>query len=201
MAPVTRVTGQDLGARKGEISSQIDGQAIRGIVLITGNTLVEGLIFWELNYGFENDATGTWFLISESGQPIEDDLLAEWDTTQITDGNYNLRLTLFLEGDRRSHTTIKNLRIRNYSPIETDMPQPTLTSTPETDLSSSEQTQAPTQFLNATELLATLTPMPTNSLEIPQSDISNSMIRGAAGVLALFIIIGLYSTLKKSLGK
>jgi hypothetical protein len=199
--PASSVIGQDISARKGEISSQVDGQVIFGIVPVEGNTLVEGFLSWELNYGFADDTTGTWFLIAESDEPIADGLLAEWDTTQITDGDYNLRLTLFLEEGRRSHNTVRGLRVRNYSPIETDTPEPTLTSTPFTVTPLPSNTPSPTQIPTATAIPPTITPLPTNSLELDPTALSNSMMRGAAGVLAMFIVIGLYTSIKKTLSR
>lgn len=201
LIPSSSAIGQVISTRKGEIRSQVDGQAIFGIVPVEGNTLVEGFFSWELNYGFVEDTTGTWFLIAESVEPINDGLLAEWDTTQITDGDYNLRLTLFLEEGRRSHTTVRGLRVRNYSPIETDTPEPTLTSTPYTVTPLPSNTPSPTQIPTATAIPPTITPLPTNSLELPSTALSNSMMRGAAGVLALFIVIGLYTSIKRTLRK
>jgi len=193
LAPLTKAAGQDLSTRKGEITSLIDGQAIRGIVPIEGNTQVEGFLSWEINYCFTTDTTGTWFLISESDDSIANDRLTEWDTTQISDGDYNLRLTLYLEGGRRAHTTVQNLRVRNYTPIETETPEPTLTAT------TSTEGLLPSELLTEIPTLPSPTPLPTNSLELPASSISNSVMRGAAGVLAAFVIIGLYSSIKKYL--
>ena len=102
MLPVLFVHAQGVNERKGEIISQVDGEAIRGIVPIWGTSLVDGFVSWEINYAYADDNTGTWFLIVESDQPVEEDLLGEWDTTRITDGIYHLRLTIFLEKGLRN---------------------------------------------------------------------------------------------------
>jgi hypothetical protein len=198
LSPQVVVQAQDLDNRQGEISSLEDGQAARGIVPIQGNTQVGAFLSWELNFGYSSDTTGTWFLIAEGDEPIEDGLLSEWDTTRITDGIYNLRLTIFLEGGRRSHTTVEGIRVRNYTPIETNTPIPTFTSTPYT---LTPLPETPTATATETPVPASPTPLPTNPLVVPTSVFSYSILRGMAGALAFFVIIGLYTTIKRTLKK
>lgn len=201
LMPVTKVAGQDMSTRKGEITSLNDGQAIRGIVPVEGSTMVDGFLSWEMSYGYANDTTGTWFFIAESMDPIVNGFIANWDTTQITDGNYKLRLTLFLEKARRSHTIVQNLRVRNYTPIETDTPEPTLTSTPFTESQQPSQSLRSSQIPSDNAAPPSPTVLPANDLELSSSTIANRFLRGAAGVLVAFMILGIYSTVKKSLGK
>jgi hypothetical protein len=199
--PALVVHAQDLIERNGEIISQIDGEAIRGIVPIWGNSLIDGFVSWEINYSYADDTTGTWFLIVESNEPVEDDLLGDWDTTRITDGIYHLRLTIFLEEGRRNHFIVRNLRVRNYTSIETNTPVPTLTETPITVTAQPSQSATASLLPTETPIPETPTPLPTNPLEISDSEVSYSVVRGMAGTLAVFLIIGLYATLRKSLGK
>jgi hypothetical protein len=199
--PGQLIHAQDLDTRRGEITTPVDGEAVRGIVAIQGNTLVDGFLSWELNFGYADDSTGTWFLIEESDEPTEGEVLAEWDTTQITDGIYNVRLTIFLEEGRRSHTIVEAIRVRNYTPIETNTPIPSLTSTPFTVTPRPSSTGTPTQVPTETPIPASPTPLPTNPLEVSEDSFTSSMTRGAAGALALFLLIGLYSTLKKTYRK
>jgi hypothetical protein len=201
LLPVTQVCAQNLNTRKAEITSLAEGEAIRGIVTVSGNTLVERFVSWELNFSYAEDTTGTWFLIAESDETVDDGLLAEWDTTTITDGNYNLRLTISLEEDRRTHFTVQNLRVRNYTPIETNTPIPTTTSTPFTV--TPQPSPTPTQTLAPTETPYpnTPTPLPTNPIEISTAEISHSLVRGVAGVLAAFLVLFLYSTMRKAFRK
>ena len=102
LLPVANAGAQET-APQVEITSHNAGDAIRGIVPIEGNTEVEGFLSWELTFGYAGDTTGTWFFITESDQPVSGGILTQWDTTTLTDGTYNLRLTVFLDGGRRTH--------------------------------------------------------------------------------------------------
>lgn len=180
-----------------EITTPSSGTPIQGNVTIEGSTLIEGFLSWEITFGYVSDSTGTWFLIAEGEEQVSSGELTQWDTTTITDADYNLRLTVFLDGGRREHFVINNLRVRNYSPIETITPKPTLTSTPFTETPLPSLTSTSTTQPSDTPIPVTPTPLPTNPVTITQSDINNSLIRGAAGALAAFVLIGLYLSIKR----
>ena len=179
------------------ISAPAPGTPIQGIVTIAGRTRAEGFQSWELTFGYAEDSTGTWFLIAEGDELIPEGELAQWDTTTITDGTYNLRLTVFLAGGRREHVVVNDLRVRNYSPIETITPTPTLTSTPFTETPRPSLTATITQTPTETPIPSTFTPLPTNPVEITQTDINYSLIRGVAGAAAAFMAVGLYLSVKR----
>jgi hypothetical protein len=190
---VVAQTGESTGV---EITSPETGTALQGIVAIIGNTELGGFISFEVTFGYASDTTGTWFLIAEGEEPVDNNLLAEWDTTTLTDGQYNLRLTVFQQDGRREHFIVHDLRIRNYSPIETHTPTPTITTTPSGDI------------LAGTDIVPTITPtgeikaptptsLPQNPLEISGGDISNSLLRGIAGAFALFLLAGLYISIQR----
>ena len=106
------------------------GQVLQGTISITGHTSVAGFMYTELSFGYFNDQTDTWFLIYESDEPISDGELTQWDTSTITDGEYNLRLVVVLEDGSQLTSDVSNLRVRNYTPIETNTPEPTVTHAP-----------------------------------------------------------------------
>ena len=195
--PASWVTAQSENPTDVKITAPDPGTPLQGIVTIEGNTLVEGFVSWEMSFGYANDSTGTWFLIAEGDEQVTSGELTQWDTTTITDGDYNLRLTVYLQGGRREHDVINNLRVRNYSPIETMTPTPTLTSTPYTETPRPSLTPTKTIQPTETPIPNTPTPLPANPATITQSDINNSLIRGAAGALAAFILIGLYLSIKR----
>lgn len=184
-----------------EITAPSSGIPIQGTVTIEGSTLIEDFISWEITFGYASDSTGTWFLIAEGDEQVSSGELTQWDTTTITDADYNLRLTIFIDGGRREHFVINNLRVRNYSPIETITPTPTLTSTPYTETPRPSLTPTNTTQPTETAIPNTPTPLPTNPVTITQSDINNSLIRGAAGALAAFVMIGLYLSIKRMIRK
>ena len=79
------------------ITAPLPGQALQGDIIITGNTSVDGFLCLRDLLWLHGDPTGTWFLIQSSTLPVENGLLAHWDTTTITDGDYTLRLVLYHE--------------------------------------------------------------------------------------------------------
>ena len=72
-------------------------------------------------YGKDNS---TWFLITGSDQPVRDGVLASWDTTTIADGTYLLRVRVNTSDGEVVEVEAKDLRVRNYTPIETSTPRP-----------------------------------------------------------------------------
>lgn len=194
--PLFLAYAQDQDQQKAGITSLVAGDAVRGLVSIVGNTAVEGFVSWELTFGYTGDITGSWFYIAEGDEPITNDTLTDWDTTMITDGTYNIRLTIYLEGDRRTHSIVSDIRVRNYTPIETQTSM--LTTTP--------YTETPQPIISATIMASptftiipdTPTPLPTNPIEISGQRFSTSLMRGALGTLAAFLIAGLYTTIRNT---
>ena len=117
---------------------------------------------WEITFSYIEGSTETWFLIDESDLSVTDEMLSEWDTTTISDGNYNLRITIFLERERKTHFIVDNLRVRNYTQVETDTPNPTITISP--ILETPEYLDDGDNFIAPTQRL-TLTPLPINPIE------------------------------------
>jgi len=191
---VTAQSGDSAGV---EITSPTTGKPIQGNVIIEGSTIAEGFISWEITFSYASDSTGTWFLIAEGSEQVMSGELAQWDTTTISDGDYDLRLTVFRQGGRREHDLVKDFRVRNYSPIESATPIPTLTATPYTETPRPSLTPTRTLPPTGTTIADTPTPLPTNPVTITEPDIKNSLIRGGAGALAGFVLVGLYLSLKR----
>ena len=79
------------------IDSPRPGDAVQGIVPIIGNSEVRDFISYELMFALDGDTNQNWFEIIRSSQPIEDDIIGEWDTNTLTDGTYTLRLIVEIE--------------------------------------------------------------------------------------------------------
>lgn len=201
LVPASWVAAQSEDSAGVEITAPSSDAPIQGTVAIEGSTIVEGYISWEVTFGYANDSTGSWFLIAEGDEQVKSGELTQWDTTTITDGDYNLRLTVYIRGGRREHYLVNNLRVRNYSPIETITPTPTLTSTPYTETPRPSLTLTSTSQPTDTPIPDTPTPLPTNPITITQNDINNSLIRGAAGALAALVLVGLYLSIKRMIRK
>lgn len=169
------------------------GEVLQGVVdvhLAVGELDITSA---ELQFGYTNDTTGTWFLIWEGVGALPDGLLTAWNTTTLTDGNYTLRLVANLADGGQMITEVPDLRLRNYSPVETSTPSPTLTpglqDTP---------TPTPTALPSQTPFPGTPTPLPPNPASLTPSDLAQGLLYGGLGVLGFFLVIGLYSFLRRA---
>ena len=104
-----------------EITDPVDGQVLQGNYTIKGNTDVIGFESYDLMFAHENGSNdGDRFLISHNTAKVQDGVLGTWDTSKITDGNYRLFLVVNFVDDKPETFAVRNVRIRNYSPIEQD---------------------------------------------------------------------------------
>lgn len=154
--------------------------------------MTQGFLSAELSFGYQNDNTRTWFLIAQNSEATPDGIMIEWDTTTLTDGTYNLRLVVLLTNGEQYTSDVPALRVRNYSPIETDTPTPSPTSAPQATPSPSI-TPSPTP----TQIPPTPTPLPPNPLQVTHQDIWTNLLRGAAGGFAAIVLAGLYISARK----
>lgn len=176
------------------IHSPTPGEALQGNVLITGNSAVEGFQSARLDFAYANNPTGTWFVIQFSDEPVVEGTLAQWNTSSITDGVYILRLTVSMDNGNQTTVSISGLRVRNYSPIETDTPTP-ITPTA-TLVPGGFPIPAVTLTPLATPIPPTSTPLPLNPDEVSTQDIAISMGKGTLAVIGLFALAALYQVIR-----
>lgn len=160
------------------------GEALRGKVQIVGNLNVENFSSAELAFSYVAGAetVQSWFPIQSFTQIPVDQNLAAWDTTLVTDGDYDLHLRVFfLDGTSRD-VVVSGLRIRNaVQPVTA-----TVTSTPE------ETRILPTATLPAldpftpTPVFPTPTPLPPNPATITSISIFSYFAQG--GLIAILVI-------------
>ena len=164
-----------------EITSPTHGQAVQGVISITGSTNADGFVSAELDFSYADDATGTWFLIAALERPVDGGLLAEWDTLSLTDATYILRLRVFLNDGSVLDTRITDVRVRNYTPIETPTLQILGTST------YSNETPTPAPPTETPLPYPTPTLLPPNPAAVTTDSVFTVMRRGAlyAGVLVM----------------
>jgi hypothetical protein len=191
------------------IQSPLPGQALQGNVPIIGKIAVEGFRSAELSFAYADRSRGTWFLIQEAVQSAADGELARWDTTTLTDGVYHLRLVVTFESGDQAEATVPDLRVRNYTPIETNTPAPTSepvpeTATPEAPTTSLAVTASPTPALTgaaASHTETTPVPLPANPAQLSLPAITLSLGIGALGSLAALGLLGLYLGFRRLLEK
>ena len=120
-----------------ELTSPQPGQVVSGLVTLSGTADHPAFNRYELSFAYDEDPTDTWFSI---GEPVDtrviDGRLALWDTSTITDGDYSLRLRVWLQDGRSLEAVVPGVHVRNYStdpviptavPPEAGRPQPTPT--------------------------------------------------------------------------
>jgi hypothetical protein len=177
------------------ISSPSEGQIVQGVVIVSGSVTVLGFSSYELSFSYSDDPTQTWFVLTTSSLPVFEGELGTWDTTTLTDGDYNLRLHVFLLDGTVQETTVSGLRVRNYTAV----PTATFTPTPTAIV----QFAPPTAQLIApavatiTPSLPTPTPLPPNPASLQDASIASALGRGAILALLLFLGFGLLLRLRR----
>lgn len=175
-APIIGAQAQTPGYA--EIIEPHGGQAISGVFTIRGSASHPAFLHYQLSFALADDPTSTWFLLGEpQTNPIVDGGIGLWETTGIADGDYRLRLEVFLENEQSLVTIVEGIRIRNHSAVETS-------------------TSAPVAArVTATPDLPTRTPRPT-PLPPLSRDASAQMTRAftTGGILGLLLLssISLY---------
>jgi hypothetical protein len=170
-----------------QITSPASGDVLMGKVNIQGSTDVLDFQSAEVSFRYEDDQGDSWYLIQQSTDPVKDGALAVWDTTTIADGIYRLRVNVALSGGRNVEVTVPNLRVRNYSPVETSTPG-----------ASVNLVQQPTEIAPTPTAAANPTPtnLPDNPAQVTSMKLAFSLVQGAAFTAIIFILLGIYLGLR-----
>jgi hypothetical protein len=108
-----------------EVLDPQGGEAIQGVYTIRGSASHPAFLAYQLSFAYAQDPTNTWFLLGEHQEnQIVDHGLGLWDTTGISDGEYRLRLEVFLRNETSIVTIVEGVRIRNHTAIEAATPAP-----------------------------------------------------------------------------
>lgn len=178
--------GTETTSEKLVFTSPQSGQILQGRVSINVEAAMDSPVSGELSFAYHNDTSDTWFLIEEIQIIDQPELKFDWDTTKITDGDYAIRLLANTAPDKEI-AVVSGLRVRNYTPVETDTPKPTLTPAPQ---DTPIPTVTPTR--TSTALPPTATSLPPNPAQITSGDIWNSLTKGALFTLGAYASFGIY---------
>lgn len=103
-------------------------------------------------------------------------LLAVWDTTTISDGDYQLRLTVHYKDDSVVESVVRRVLVRNYTPVEITPTQP-----------------AAEIVITATatevQMITRATPYPVNAASLSTDSVEKSFKEGL--ILGIVCIVGL----------
>jgi len=94
------------------IDSPASDETVSGVVEIRGTAAEPGMMRLRVEFGYDPDPTGTWFLILEGTEPVRDGLLGQWDTASISEGNYALRLSAYFADGSMRETITRGLHVR-----------------------------------------------------------------------------------------
>ncbi len=189
LCPARSVAAQ--GNTSPVFTSPADGQTLQGLVTIKGTTDVPGFASAELSFAYSPDPTQTWFTIQTASLPVTGDVIADWDTTAISDGDYVLRLRVNLQDGSTSDAVI-TVHIRNYTPTPTPSPAMTATEQPVVEVPTAiivEPSATPT--LAAVVALATPSALPPNPAGVTPGRLFSGFWRGALLVGLLVLVFGL----------
>lgn len=193
ISPYMVIHAQEITSSPGDeikIISPSPGQALQGTVLVQAEINLEEPYSLELSFTYSGDQRDTWFNLLEREDDTPGEIQFEWDTTNITDGQYDLRVVLNVDQDQII-LILPGLRVRNYTAIETSTPIATGTTAP-------VETQALTPSPEPITTSQPLTPtaLPPNPAQINPADIGRSITTGSVIVIGLFVILGLNQFLR-----
>lgn len=185
------------------ISKPEAGETLRGQVEILGQMDVPDFASAELAFSYAaSSPADAWFIIQTFSQPPADLLLAVWDTTRLTDGDYDLRLRVFSVDGSFQDVFVADVRIRNYTPDPTATPTitPTVTATlpsfslfNATPISPSQGDSTP-----VVAVFPTATPLPANPATLTASEVLAIFWKSALAIIGVFILISLLLRLRRN---
>lgn len=162
-----------------KIETPRQGDVLQGVVTVIGSAKVNAFSSYELLFAYDEEKVDTWFLLAQRRETIEFGNLGTWDTTTIADGNYQLKLVVYLLSGKQEEEIIRGLRVRNYSPVETGIPAGVLLPA---------ATQAPVVTPTMVRV-ATPTHLAANPAGIDKKRVWNSLVLGVS--IAFFAIASL----------
>ncbi len=137
------------------LTTPTSGQTVAGELILYGEVNAPNFMGYRVEYGIGLDPQG-WGLVQERvPSPVEAGQIARWDTTQVKDGEFTLRVIVYgppdRDGSEIQYVYRVSIRVQNPTPTPTETPTATATPTP---------TETPTETPTPTE---TGTPSPTPS--------------------------------------
>ncbi|MBI5294829.1 MAG: hypothetical protein HY869_05090 [Chloroflexi bacterium] len=191
------------------ISAPLAGETLSGQVVITGTVDAPNFASAELAFAFASDPTGTWFRLEAFTQPVQESALAAWDTTQISDGEYSLRLRVYSQDGSFQDFTVTGLMVRNAAVPATATPTlapmleptvalPTATEPPIVVVTVGDEPQSTATPVPVSPSGPTPQPLPANPAAISVEEINFYLIRGALLALALVVVIGIFLRLRRN---
>ncbi len=184
------------------ITSPTQGEVVTGSVNITGTATHPQFARYEVAFAYDPNPTDTWFEIQPpSTHQVTDGILAVWNTTSITDGNYMIRLRVFSSSSSTpSETIVRNVKVRNNAPTEAPAPsvttEPTVVPSPTTVLLGPTATLLPPPTATGSSVSV----LPEAPASVPAfldlSSYSSAFCNGVYFTGGAFLLLGSYVALR-----
>ncbi len=129
-------------------------EVLRGSVQIQGSAVHPD--FWKYEVAAAPQGTQNWFNIAGSETPVQNGVLAVWDTRTVPDGPYSIRLRVVRRDGNYDEFFVQKVVVANAAPTPT--PTPEVTPTPTATPTSKPPTATPVQL---TPVIPTPTTAPT----------------------------------------
>ncbi len=189
------------------ITSPQNNAIVRGQVAIIGSATHPQFQFYKVEFAREpavsDENFGIVGAIHEA--PVLDGQLEVWDTTQVPDGSYTLRLRVVrLDGNYDEYSVVQVV-VANAQPTETptpaESPTPTISPTPlpPTPTIVIDQPALPTGAVTAVPTRITPLPTPvedTISFDFDVTSLQTACLYGAGISLGIFLLFGLLAALR-----
>lgn len=187
------------------ITSPRDRDVVRGLLVIKGTATHPRFWKYEVHYAPEPNPTDQWAILGIHEAQVIDGRLETWDTSQVPDGTYSLRLRVVRTDGNYDEYYVRQISVANAQPKETETPTttptPAATSTPlpPTPTVIIEQPPTATPRPTPTPGPAGVTPEPPTEtgLNITAQGLSKAFLYGAGGTIGLFLLMGILTTLRR----
>ena len=192
------------------ITSPLDGAILSGLVPITGTATHPQFQRYELAFAYSPNPTGTWFpLQAPVNTQVVNEIIGRWDTTQISDGLYSLRLRVYYSDTAYLEAFVQNVRVQNATPTaeviapETPTPPVAITLPP-------LATATPTPTAPGIELPPTSTPLAGGDANgglppgagiaaINANVIAQAFLAGVRLTVVCFLLLAAYASIRAML--
>ncbi|MGC8834061.1 MAG: S8 family serine peptidase [Armatimonadota bacterium] len=99
------------------ITAPKPGEFISGIVGVHGKIEGSGIVSYRVQFGIGDNPKSWYDLASKNGVPPPEGVVAQWDTTQLVDGTYTLKLVASSAGGMSSESAPVSVVVDNTPPV------------------------------------------------------------------------------------
>jgi hypothetical protein len=194
------------------ITSPLDGAILSGLVPITGTATHPQFQRYELAFAYSPNPTGVWFAIQAPvNTQVVNEIIGRWDTIQISDGLYTLRLRVYYSDTAYLEAFVQNVRVQNATPTaavsspQTPTPPvaitlpPLATATPTATAPGIELPPTGTPLAAGTDGNGSALPPDTTSTPINGGVIGQAFLAGVRLTVVCFLLLAAYASVRATL--